>query len=459
MIFGVRFLSLCLSIDSAVQHERAPRSCVNSNHLASALSATATHLDTYSARRMPLHSGGLILPIPMHMPASFPAATTSMEPPRYYPHFTTFHSNLFDSLHFGTGMFSKPSSSAGTISAGHPAACILPSTLTKPFCASTPSIGGTRGAHNRLEVAAKEDEVSSTEETRALSNFSAVNLSNSMWEQEAIFESAAKLLFLAVKWAKSMPSFNQIGVHDQNLLLEDCWAELFVIMAAQYGLPIGSEWQFKLNSDYANQIPLTRHNIYPLFLSIDLLKSAADLTSRKLLKSIHQILLLRLSHTEFVCLKTLILYRPGEFLEHEARYLFISVPKGRWAWPILSVFTLCELVRGVRHQLTFEFFSSTADCIGLASSYEVTMLQDEALNLLLETCGGTRMGHILLTLPYIRSAADRQLIQVNPFSITVVLSILREAWLKILFSPLLPNRNFYLRKPLARWPSKMYSAN
>lgn len=41
------------------------------------------------------------------------------------------------------------------------------------------------------------------------------------------------------------------------------------------------------------------------------------------------------------------------------------------------------------------------------------MLQDEALSLLLETCGGTRMGHILLTLPYIRSAADRKLIQVN----------------------------------------------
>lgn len=238
-------LLLSFYLFSAVQHERAPRSCVNSNHLASALSATATHLDTYSARRMPLHSSGLILPIPMHMPASFPAAATPMEPPRYYPQFTSFHSNLFDSLHFGTGMFSKPSSStsssAGTISAVHPTAGILPSTMTNPFYATTSPINGSRGTHNRLDVTAKEDEVSSSEETRALSNFSAVNLSNSISEQEAIFESAAKLLFLAVKWAKSMPSFNQIGIHDQNLLLEDCWAELFVIMAAQYGLPIGSE--------------------------------------------------------------------------------------------------------------------------------------------------------------------------------------------------------------------------
>lgn len=247
--FGVRFFFILLS---AVQHERAPRSCVNSNHLASALSASATHLDTYSARRMPLHSGGLILPIPMHMSASFPAATAPMEPPRYYPHFSSFHSNLFVPFPFNHDVekpipFPLTETSAGTISGGHPSTGILPSTMTtKPFYVSTPPIGGIRGLHSRLDVAAKEDEVSSSEETRALSSFSAVNLSNSMSEQEAIFESAAKLLFLAVKWAKSMPSFNQIGVHDQNLLLEDCWAELFVIMAAQYGLPIGSKWQFKL---------------------------------------------------------------------------------------------------------------------------------------------------------------------------------------------------------------------
>lgn len=247
-----------------------------------------------------------------------------MEAPRYYPHFTSFHSNLFDSLHFGTGMFSKPSSASSssltttgtTVSAGHSTANILPATPSKSYyhsAAATSSMGGGGGVgnriatHTRLDVTAKEDEVSSTEETRALSSFSAVNLSNSMSEQEAIFESAAKLLFLAVKWAKSIPSFNQITAHDQNLLLEDCWAELFVIMAAQYGLPIGSKWQPQTRPHCVCANDLMKH-----WMSIDLLMSAADLTSRKLLKAIHQILLLRLSHTEFVCLKTLILFRPGE---------------------------------------------------------------------------------------------------------------------------------------------------
>lgn len=54
------------------------------------------------------------------------------------------------------------------------------------------------------------------------------------------------------------------------------------------------------------------------------------------------------------------------------------------------------------------------DCVGLTSTYEIAMLQDESLKLLSESSGGaTRMGHILLTLPCIRTAADRKVIQVN----------------------------------------------
>lgn len=61
------------------------------------------------------------------------------------------------------------------------------------------------------------------------------------------------------------------------------------------------------------------------------------------------------------------------------------------------------------------FVSTIAiDCVGLTSPYEIAVLQDDSLNLLVESCGsGTRMGHILLTLPHIRSAADRKIIQVN----------------------------------------------
>lgn len=44
---------------------------------------------------------------------------------------------------------------------------------------------------------------------------------------------------------------------DQNLLLEESWAELFVIMSAQYGLPIESKIysQFRFINIIIEQIP------------------------------------------------------------------------------------------------------------------------------------------------------------------------------------------------------------
>jgi nuclear receptor subfamily 2 group E member 3 len=83
---------------------------------------------------------------------------------------------------------------------------------------------------------AKEDEVSSTEETLAKNLL--LPIKGESLPRELLFESAAKLLFLAIKWAKSVPSFVQLPVLDQKLLLEESWAELFVITAAQWGLSI-----------------------------------------------------------------------------------------------------------------------------------------------------------------------------------------------------------------------------
>ena len=53
---------------------------------------------------------------------------------------------------------------------------------------------------------------------------------------ESVYESAAKLLFMSVKWARSVPSFLQLNEGDQTLLLEDSWAQLFVIGLAQWSV-------------------------------------------------------------------------------------------------------------------------------------------------------------------------------------------------------------------------------
>lgn len=80
-----------------------------------------------------------------------------------------------------------------------------------------------------------------------------------LFPHENIYETAAKLLYLSVKWAKTIPSFLhvslfnlrislvvssiiifclQLSVRDQSILLEESWNELFVLTAAQWSFPI-----------------------------------------------------------------------------------------------------------------------------------------------------------------------------------------------------------------------------
>ena len=53
---------------------------------------------------------------------------------------------------------------------------------------------------------------------------------------ENIYESAAKLLFMSVKWSRSIPSFQQLAASDQQLLLESGWSQLFLLSLAQWAV-------------------------------------------------------------------------------------------------------------------------------------------------------------------------------------------------------------------------------
>ncbi|XP_070394512.1 nuclear receptor subfamily 2 group E member 1 [Dermacentor albipictus] len=55
---------------------------------------------------------------------------------------------------------------------------------------------------------------------------------------DSICESAARLLFMNVKWMKTVTAINLLPMKDQVLLLEEGWRELFVLSAAQFMLPI-----------------------------------------------------------------------------------------------------------------------------------------------------------------------------------------------------------------------------
>ncbi|KAJ6641738.1 Photoreceptor-specific nuclear receptor [Pseudolycoriella hygida] len=56
--------------------------------------------------------------------------------------------------------------------------------------------------------------------------------------QETVYETSARLLFMAVKWAKNLPSFASLTFRDQVILLEECWADLFLLNAIQWCMPL-----------------------------------------------------------------------------------------------------------------------------------------------------------------------------------------------------------------------------
>ena len=80
---------------------------------------------------------------------------------------------------------------------------------------------------------------------------------------------------MSVKWAKSIPSFQQLASSDQAVLLQHCWSHLVILSLSQ--------WQVGLSN-------------------------TEDGT--ELRQAVSRISQLGLDHTEFTCLKALVLFNP-----------------------------------------------------------------------------------------------------------------------------------------------------
>ncbi|KAG1651251.1 Photoreceptor-specific nuclear receptor [Nymphon striatum] len=65
-----------------------------------------------------------------------------------------------------------------------------------------------------------------------LSNSLVYSLQNS--NHETIYETSARLLFMAVRWAKNVPTFSTLSYRDQVILLEESWNELFLLYSIQW---------------------------------------------------------------------------------------------------------------------------------------------------------------------------------------------------------------------------------
>ncbi|KAF6213651.1 hypothetical protein GE061_011372 [Apolygus lucorum] len=109
-----------------------------------------------------------------------------------------------------------------------------------------------------------------------------------------------RLLKLAVECVHVIPSFQQLPVDDRDTLLEDSWKDLFILTMAQWSLPVEQDRLLRgvEDGDDANGRALRKS-----------LSSIAAVLS----KLSH----LRVDHTEYACLKALVLFSPDSVEKHE----------------------------------------------------------------------------------------------------------------------------------------------
>ncbi|RLW03795.1 hypothetical protein DV515_00006224 [Chloebia gouldiae] len=109
---------------------------------------------------------------------------------------------------------------------------------------------------------------------------------------ENIYETSARLLFMAVKWAKNLPVFSNLPFRDQVILLEEAWSELFLLCAIQWSMPLES-------------CPLLA---VPEPTSGKLLPATLDV--RVLQETLGRFKALAVDPTEFACMKAVVLFKP-----------------------------------------------------------------------------------------------------------------------------------------------------
>lgn len=106
-------------------------------------------------------------------------------------------------------------------------------------------------------------------------------------EADAICESAARVLFMNIRWARNMPAFATLSLPDRLLLLVDSWKDLFVLGSVQFLYPLN------------------------LRLLIDPENSSADLSRGVDLfqKALSDISETRPDSNEFSCLRSLMVFK------------------------------------------------------------------------------------------------------------------------------------------------------
>ncbi|XP_044590789.1 photoreceptor-specific nuclear receptor-like isoform X1 [Cotesia glomerata] len=127
---------------------------------------------------------------------------------------------------------------------------------------------------------------------------------------ETVYETSARLLFMAVKWAKNLPSFASLPFRDQVILLEEAWSELFLLNAVQWCLPLESSSLFNAAELTALTLSPHNHSHSGMHLPNEDKPSQVAADIRHLHDTLQRYKNIMVDPAEFACMKAIVLFRP-----------------------------------------------------------------------------------------------------------------------------------------------------
>ncbi|PVD19649.1 hypothetical protein C0Q70_20139 [Pomacea canaliculata] len=191
--------------------------------------------------------------------------------------------------------------STATVSATHPA---FSPTANHRFLTGlmTTEVSGTKHEH---EDADENIDVTSVEHDRPLQHVhpGAVYTESALYPPgpETLYECSARLLFMAVRWAKNLPSFANLPFRDQQvILLEEAWSELFLLCAIQWSMPMEACPLFSL----PDHLPSANTSQTPAPGKVS---PFADM--RVLQELMSRFKAIQVDPAEFACLKAIVLFK------------------------------------------------------------------------------------------------------------------------------------------------------
>lgn len=127
-----------------------------------------------------------------------------------------------------------------------------------------------------------------------------------MFGTETLCETAARLLFMNVKWAKTVPAFVSLPMRDQLLLLEESWREFFVLGAAQFNLPLemGPKLLINYYESGNNDENSSKSDEEKAKRQEEVLQEIKSLQ-----ETIEKFREINVDHTEFACLRAIVLFK------------------------------------------------------------------------------------------------------------------------------------------------------